>query len=544
MNRLNEEEIMSKPSLRWVLLTVPLLLVGTEAAKAVEYGELVQKGPYPCASTAPGISEQRSPEIPCGTWAFKSTEDPVFKFMRDTGWITNERYHTVSDQTGKNWIEPPDAILNRRKDIEWNRYLKTGLHLPDWIDLGLENRTRFESYDHPWRASQIAGNGATDSQVPMRSRLRVGLGGNGPLRFLFEGQDSRSFFNGEPGSFRDTTMINEFDVTQLFGAVKLDNVLGTGLRSDFLFGRFTLDVGNRRLIARNDFRNTTNAFDGFYWQISQDKTWKLRAFVTETVQRDDTSLDTQNNKSLFWGTYFESQHVRWLNLDAYYMGLNDRRVATVTSHRTYNTFGGRLYKDPKPGEFDYEIETTWQIGHKGVTKHFAHFEHLDIGYMFNLPWTPIMLFHFDYVSGDHKPGDSQDEGFDTLFGARNFEYNMTSMWGPFYRTNLISPGWRLILNPTPDWILEVKHRVWYLAQNKDVFGSSGLRDPTGSAGGSLGHDMQLRARWAVTRNLDFDTGYIHWFKGSYFDSPVILAQMPTGGNKDSDYFYFQIRLRI
>jgi hypothetical protein len=56
--------------------------------------------------------------------------------------------------------------------------------------------------------------------------------------------------------------------------------------------------------------------------------------------------------------------------------------------------------------------------------------------------------------------------------------------------------------------------------------------------------MQLRARWAVTRNLDFDTGYIHWFKGSYFDSPVILAQMPTGGNKDSDYFYFQIRLRI
>ena len=159
---------MSKPSLWWVLLTVPLLFLGTERATAVEYGELVQNNPYACGSTAPGISEKRSPEIPCGTWTFKSTEDPVFKYMRDTGWISNERYYQVSEQTGKNWIEPADAILNRRKDIDWNRYLKTGLHFPDWIDLGLENRTRFESYDHPWRAAQKAGNGATDFQIPMR----------------------------------------------------------------------------------------------------------------------------------------------------------------------------------------------------------------------------------------------------------------------------------------------------------------------------------------------------------------------------------------
>jgi hypothetical protein len=489
----------------------------------VEYGELVQQD---------------------GAWEFKSTEDPVFKRMRDSGWITDERYVHVSERTGKNWIEPADAVLNLRRELDWNRYLKTGLHLPDWIDLGLEQRTRFESVDHPWRAAQRIGNGATDFQIPMRSRLRVGLGGDRPLRFLFEGQDSRSFDNGKSGDFRDTTIVNEFDVLQLFGALKLDNVLGTGVRTDLLFGRFTLDLGNRRIIARNDFRNTTNAFDGFLWQLSQTNTWRLKAFATETVQRDDSSLDTDNNKSLLWGTYFESQQFRWFNLDAYYLGLNDRRAATVSSHRTYSTFGARLYKDPGPGEPDYEIETTWQIGTKGMTDHFAHFQHLDIGYMFNLPWTPRLVMHFDYASGDHKPKDSQDEGFDTLFGARNFEYMPTGIWGPFYRTNLITPGWRLILAPSPNWILEVKHRVWYLAQNKDVFGSSGLQDTTGHSGGSLGHDMQLRARWAVTKNLDFDVGYVHWFKGSYFDSPAILAQMPAGGNKDSDYFYLQMRVRI
>jgi len=48
----------------------------------------------------------------------------------------------------------------------------------------------------------------------------------------------------------------------------------------------------------------------------------------------------------------------------------------------------------------------------------------------------------------------------------------------------------------------------------------------------------------MRQNMDFDFGYVHWFKGSYFDSPVILAQMPAGGNKDSDYFYASVRVRL
>ncbi len=102
----------------------------------------------------------------------------------------------------------------------------------------------------------------------------------------------------------------------------------------------------------------------------------------------------------------------------------------------------------------------------------------------------------------------------------------------------------MIVTPAPNVILQVKHRVSYLAQGKDFFGNTGLRDTTGNAGTFLGHDVELRAQWAATSNLDFDVGYVHWFKGSYFTSPTILAQMPTGGNKDSDYFYASIRVRI
>jgi len=447
-------------------------------------------------------------------------------------------------QAGPNWIEPADAVLNQQKELEWSRYLKTAMHLPDWVDLGIENRTRFESYDHPWRTSQSIGNGSTDPQIVLRSRLRVGLGGNGPYRFLFEGQDSRAYGNNDQGDFSDNRTVNEWDILQVLGSWTAENVGGSGLRTDVHFGRMTMDFGRRRLIARNDFRNTSNAFDGVHWQVGQGQTWRFRAFFVEPVIRDDVKLDGQNNKSVFWGTYLESGHIPWLNLDVYYLGLNDQRVAAVADHRTYSTFGLRLYKDPKQGEMDYELESDWQTGTRGVTDHFAHFQHLDLGYMFEAPWSPRFLITYDYASGDRNPGDSQDEGFDALFGARRFDLMPTGNFGPFFRTNLSSPGWRVLVTPAQGWTIQLKQRFWYLAQSKDSFGSSGLRDSSGGSGSDIGHDLEFRVQWAVSQNLDFDVGYDHWFKGSYFDRLPLSANLPAGGNKDTDYCYFQMRVRM
>jgi len=90
-----------------------------------------------------------------------------------------------------------DAVLVEPGNWKWNRYLKAALSLPDWLDLGLDHRTRFEVYDHPWRVSQTQGR--TDPQIQQRSRFRVGLDA-GPIRFLFEGQDSRLHMHLTPSS--------------------------------------------------------------------------------------------------------------------------------------------------------------------------------------------------------------------------------------------------------------------------------------------------------------------------------------------------------
>ena len=518
---------MVKRSWWCAVLSVLLLVIGAGSVRAVEYGEMVQTN---------------------GQWVFRSTEDPVFKLMRTKGLITNEEYVKVSEQKGKNWIEPADAVLNLRRELEWSRYVKTALHLPDWIDLGLENRTRFESYDHPWRSTQRTGGGGTDEQLALRSRMRVGLGGNGPFRFLFEGQDARALSNDEPGDFKNNTSVNQFDILQFLGSVTINNVGGSGLRTDLHFGRMTMDFGMRRYVARNDFRNTTNAFDGVHWQIGEGQSWRFRAFFVEPVNRSLEQPDDHSTKSLFWGTYAESAHLPWFNVNAFYFGLNDQQLQNRNLHRSYSTFGLRLFKSPAINELDYEFEGAVQTGQLGTVEHFAYNPNVEVGYTFNLPWTPRLLAQYTYASGTRNQEGGRVGTFDPLFGARRFDLNPTGIFGPFFRSNINTPGWRLILKPDDTLILTVKQRFWFLAEKTAIFTGGPLQDATGQSGNSLGHDVELRAQWAplwaMRQNLDFDFGYVHWFKGSYFDSPTILAQMPAGGNKDSDYFYAGVRVRL
>ncbi len=448
---------------------------------------------------------------------------------------TTESEHRWEGTADEDLIRPV-----RIKEAKWARYLKTALDLPKWLDLGLENRTRFEVYDHPWRVSQSAGQ--TDPQIQQRSRVRFGLNG-GPFRFLFEGQDSRVHLAG-PDSFVGTGSEDETDILQLFVSATAKNLFDTGLRTDLHLGRLTADFGRRRLIARNDFRNTTNAFDGVHWQLGQNKAWRVRSFLFLPVVRKETALDTQSEHFVFWGTYYENLQVPWFRHNVYYFGLNDRRSPDVKARRTLSTFGLRLYEIPKTAKVDYELEGVVQTGTSGTKDQLAYFGHLDVGYSFDLPWSPRFLIQYDYASGTRDPNGSQSGTFDTLFGARRFELVPTGSYGPFFRSNISSPGFRVIASPAKGWTLQLKFRFWYLAQAADAFAGSGLQDPTGGAGNDLGQDLELRAVWKINDNLLFDAGYDHWFKGDYFKRLPPSAGLPSGGEKDTDYFYVLTTIRL
>ena len=252
----------------------------------------------------------------------------------------------------------------------------------------------------------------------------------------------------------------------------------------------------------------------------------------EPVLRDDMRLDERSKRSVFWGTYFEPNQMPWLRFNAYYLGLNDQRSTVTGRQRTFSTFGMRLYEKPKTGQVDYEIESVWQTGKRGDTNHFAHFQHLDIGYSLDLPWSPRFLIHYDCASGDRNARDSQASTFDTLFGARRFEFSPTGNFEPFFRMNVSSPGWRVIVVPYQGWNVQLKRRVWYLATSRGTFASHGLHEGTGGSGNFLDQGIELWTRWKINSNLAFDSGYVHWFKGDYFDRLPVSGELPPGGNID------------
>ncbi len=437
-------------------------------------------------------------------------------------------------------IESADAVLIRKKEWRWSRYVKKIMNLPSWLDLGLEQRTRFESYDHPWRTSQPLGT--PDAQIQQRSRVRVGVT-SGLFRLLFEGQDSRVHLD-DRNAFVTTGSRNETDILQLHASATFSNLLDMGLRTDLHVGRLTLDIGSRRLIARNDFRNSTNAFDGLHWQVTREQNWRLRTFLVQPVLLNAQQLDESSEHALFWGVYGEAHQIPWFRFNTYYFGLNDQRGSMTPTQRTFSTYGVRLYTPPQAERFDYEIESVWQTGKRGRTRHVAHFQHVNLGFSFKFPWSPRILIHYDYASGDSQRGDSQDTAFDTLFGARRFEYMPTGNFGPFFRTNISSPGWRIIVTPVPGVTAQFKHRLWYLATSRGSFGTSGLRDETGGSGNVLGQDVEVRVQWKISQNLEFEAGYDHWFKGSYFDRLPNSTNLPLGGNQDTDYFYILTKFRL
>ena len=100
------------------------------------------------------------------------------------------------------------------------------------------------------------------------------------------------------------------------------------------------------------------------------------------------------------------------------------------------------------------------------------------------------------------------------------------------------------MRPSKSLRVWLKQRFWYLAQSKDAFVGSGLQDETGNSGNYLGHDVELATSWNIHSNLILQAGYEHWFKGSYFDRLPATAGLPPGAEKDTDYFYFSIEVRL
>jgi hypothetical protein len=445
-------------------------------------------------------------------------------------------------------ISPPAAQAGE----PWT--LDQALGLPERLSLSADHRARYEYLDNQFRA----GRSGSDEIVALRTRVRAQLRLTDWLSAGAELQDSRVYLDDDDTPL-NTTFVNAAELLRAYLELSLDGPFGG--RQTAQLGRLTMDVGSRRLVAKNVFRNTRNAFTGVDWRWRNGKARELRAFYTLPVDRlpkarerlrdNEIEFDEESFDSQFWG-FFYGDVLPWGDVcELYGFGLYERdgynaAVADLIPGRRLGTPGIRLLRAPREGRFDYEFESVLQFGSSRLPMagsrrldHFAHYQHVALGYTFARPWSPRLLLHYDYASGDRDPTDGSRERFDTLFGARRFEYGPTSLYGAFLRSNINTPAIRLELKPGAKWSAFFHYRAVWLASDRDAWVGTGVQDPSGDSGSFVGQQVELRVRWRpLPGNLLLEAGYAHLFAGEFID------EAPNANGGDTNYVYSQVLLEL
>lgn len=389
------------------------------------------------------------------------------------------------------------------------------------FDIEASVRARVEVIENQFRPD-MSDTGALFLRTLVKAEYAAGA-----LRIGAEIQDARVYFDRQPSSI-GTTEVDTLEPIQAYVALKLGNT------TEVQAGRMTMDWGSRRLVSRQNFRNSTNAFTGvrFDWQPSADNSVTL--FWTMPHDRlpnergeiieNGAELDRERMDQQFFGARAVTTDLfADLSLEGYlYRLVEDDAPNFATRNRRLWTGGFRLLKEPAADALDFEVEAMWQTGtthsSAAAANHTrlpvdAYFIHASIGRTFAARWSPRLSLSYSHASGD---GRANSYGrFDTLYGARVFEYGPSSLYGPIGRANLSSPEARLEVTPSKRWDGYFAVRPLWLENATDAFAATGLRDPSGASGRYAGTQLDLRLR--------------HWLKPSRVRLAAGAAVLVKGG---------------
>ncbi|SDK37264.1 Alginate export [Methylophilus rhizosphaerae] len=497
-------------------------------------------------------------------------------------YVANRSYGTQKEteppkyvkQANKTWLKDYDAFA----DV-------------DWLDLGLEYRARYENRQNDFRRAQEN----IDDPILLRTRAYVGLKNIlDPFRFAVEVQDSRrnhSDYNDSTDRrlSNDPKDIDHADFLQaylelhykdsIFGKDDLGNSRPFWIRG----GRLAWEELDRRLVARNEWRNTTNTFQGIRANIGQQKNdWQLEAFAVQPVQRFANQLDQVDHAQHFYGIvgdwrgwseyvtlqpyyFYLKQDGRKVEYDGNGTSYSDRSVYTALRQaqaqvdREIQTGGLRVYGVLPGTQWDYDFSYNKQwgnvqrfIGAVGTGRyitvdHDAYAYNAEVGYTFkNHSWKPRFSGSYGVASGDHVQSGtdtSDSQGFDRLFGFGR-------PWSSddyIQMNNIHAAKVRAEFEPKVPFLNNVKVDTgfsWYHLDDATDRWSAGnnLTDVTGAAGRDLGKEFDLRVRFPINNYASLNLGYAHFWGGDFVETTARKVAGQADRSDTSNFFYTELTL--
>lgn len=414
--------------------------------------------------------------------------------------------------------------------------LGQALSMPDGVRISGSVRGRYEALHNPF----VAGRTEDDEFLGLQSMLdvEVDVGATG-LTVGGELLDSRFLAGNETGGA--PTEIDTLEPSQLYLAWRPQDFLMDRAKLDLTLGRFTMDIGSRRLVARANYRSILTSFDGMRAVWTSPDRLAVTVAYTSPVAREpadaasaidnEVALNKTLNKTRFGVAQVDSALPFGVHGDLYLMDLDEDDSSDVaTRNRKLTTYGFHLRKPAAPDQFDFEVEFVHQTGSVRATTgaldvtpldHNAQMAHLEAGYSLSAPWSPRIALQYDFATGDKSPADTANERFDTLFGDRSFDLGPTSTYGLVLRSNLSSPAIRIEVKPDAASDAYIALRLLQLEAARDSFANTAVRDVTGASGKNVGLHVEGRYRhWLVQDSLRLSVGAAMLFEDDFMkDAP-------------------------
>ncbi len=325
-------------------------------------------------------------------------------------------YHHRSNSYATNPDTDPPRYVRKLSEIGVEKFNDI-----NWLEVGLEHRTRYE-----WRNNDIRRiEGGEDNPIFLRNRAWIGIKNIlDPFRFAVEFQDSRVVNNKHAITDQER---NEYDLINAYGELYFKNGLGVDDRNQdrpirFRVGRMAYEATDRRFIARNEWRNTTNSFEGFRLNLGREvNDWEVDLFGMQPVRRLQTKFDEANDHLWFYGAIGTWR--KWsdiVTIQPYFMGQKQTAdpngfTATNRLDRLIHMPGFRAYGKVS-NLFDFDVSYNHQLGYSGPNRVDAQGYTIEIGKTFEHAWKPRVGLFYGYASGDKDSNDNVDNRFDRFFG--------------------------------------------------------------------------------------------------------------------------------
>lgn len=370
----------------------------------------------------------------------------------------------------------------------------------------------------------------------LRTRLHLDVGAGPSMRVFIQGQDAESFAGS--GLNRTNGFIDRFDLRQLF--VELTSPW-VAVPVKLKAGRQELSYGDQRFVGVFDWSNVARVFDAVKASWTPASWAQVDGWFSQVVLIDRVRPDSADHGENFYGLYASLKPLKDHVLDAFLFIRHDRdnelrgEIAGHQGQLKEYTLGNRF--KGKHGSIDYGIEWAWQFGSRAHEDIEAWAWHNELGYTFaDVAWSPRVGMEYNHGSGDDNAGDGTVGNFDNLFPTNHPYYGYIDFAS---LRNLDHVEVNLTVKPAKPLTLLAKYHWLFRDTNKSAWFNAGqgvIRAAGVNASQTLGQEVDLLAKWQISKHLDTLMGYSHFHAGAFVQD--------TGASDNANFLYWQTTVKF